>query len=111
MELRTVVERVALLDPAGQRAEQVIEHRTDPLTGAVASLNAALGEKARAFLGTADVALLEGLQESSRVGCPFCGAGERGTRFVPEVSAEPQVRVGRALAVPNLFAKCGSTRW
>ena len=107
MELRTIVERASLVDPAGQRTEQVVEHRTDPLTGGVASLNAAFGEKARTFLGTADLALLEELQERSRAGCPFCSAAERGTRFVPEVSPEPQVRVGRALAVPNLFAKCG----
>lgn len=107
MDLRTVLERATLVDPAGQRTEQLVEHRTDPLTGTVASLNAAFGEKAKAFLGTADLALLDELQERSRAGCPFCSAGERGTRFVPELSSEPQVRVGRALAVPNLFAKCG----
>ena len=106
MELRTVVERATLVDPAGQRTEQVVEHRTCPLTGSVASLNAAFGEKARAFLGSADLALLDELEQRSRAGCPFCAAGERGTRFVPEVSAEAQVRIGRALAVPNLFAKC-----
>ena len=106
MELRTVVERATLVDPAGQRTEQEIEHRTCPLTGSVASLNAAFGEKARAFLGSADLALLDELEQRSRAGCPFCAAGERGTRFVPEVSAEAQLRLGRALAVPNLFAKC-----
>jgi galactose-1-phosphate uridylyltransferase len=107
MELRSVVERAVLVDPAGNRTEQVIEHRTDPLTGTVASLNAAFGEKAKAFLGTADLPLLRDLEERSRAGCPFCSAGERGTRFVPEASAEPQIRVGRSLAVPNLFAKAG----
>jgi galactose-1-phosphate uridylyltransferase len=107
MNLRTVVERTTIVDPAGQRAEQLVEHRTDPLTGTVASLNAAFGEKAKVFIGTTDVALLADLQERSKVGCPFCGAAERGTRFVPELSAEPQVRVGRSLAVPNLFAKAG----
>jgi UDPglucose--hexose-1-phosphate uridylyltransferase len=107
MELRSVVERARLVDPAGQRTEQEVEHRTCPLTGTVASLNAAFGEKAKAFLGAADVALLADVEEKSRAGCPFCSAAERGTRFVPEVSAEAQVRVGRALAVPNLFAKCG----
>jgi galactose-1-phosphate uridylyltransferase len=106
MELRVVVERASLVDPAGQRTEQAIEHRTDPLTGTVASLNAAFGEKARTFLGAGDVGLLEDLQERSRAGCPFCSATERGTRFDPDVSAEAQVRVGRSLAVPNLFAKC-----
>src|SRR5512142_1525151 len=107
MDLRTVVERTTLLDPAGQRTEQLVEHRIDPLTGTVASLNAAFGEKAKAFVGTTDLALLADLEERSKAGCPFCSAGQRGTRFVPEVSADAQVRVGRSLAVPNLFAKAG----
>ena len=107
MQLSSVVEVATLVDPSGRRTEQTIEHRTCPLTGAVASLNAAFGEKAKAFLGAADLPLLDDVQERSRAGCPFCSAGERGTRFAPEVSAEAQIRVGRSLAVPNLFAKCG----
>jgi galactose-1-phosphate uridylyltransferase len=105
LRLEAVSERTALLDPAGHRAEQVIEHRTDPLTGAVASVNLALGEKARAFLGTTDAAGLRELQERSREGCPFCSAAERGTRFLPDLVPEGQLRVGRALAIPNLFSK------
>jgi UDPglucose--hexose-1-phosphate uridylyltransferase len=107
MELASVIERTSLVDPAGSRVEQTIEHRIDPLTETVASLNSVLGEKAKAFLGTADLALLEDLQEKSKANCPFCTAAERGTRFVPEVSPAPQLRVGRSVAVPNLFSKCG----
>lgn len=106
LRLEPVVERTQLLDPAGNRAEQVIEHRRDPLTGAVASINLALGEKARAFLGTTDLELLRDLQERSRAGCPFCGAGQKGTRFLPEFVPEGQLRVGSSLAMPNLFSKC-----
>ena len=106
MDFAAVVERTVLVDPAGNRAEQVIEHRTDPLTGAVASINAALGEKAKGFLGAADVPLLEELQEKTKVGCPFCAAAERGTRYLPEVISEGQLRIGDALAMPNLFSKC-----
>lgn len=106
MDLVSVTERTTLLDPAGHRAEQIIEHRTDPLTGSVASINAALGAKARAFLGAADVALLGELQEKTRAGCPFCAAAEKGTRFLPEFLPEGQLRVGDALAMPNLFSKC-----
>ncbi len=106
MDFAAVTERADLVDPAGNRAEQVIEHRTDPLTGAVASVNAALGEKAKAFLGAADVALLEELQEKSRAGCPFCAAAEKGTRYPPAFVAEGQLRIGDAVAMPNLFSKC-----
>jgi galactose-1-phosphate uridylyltransferase len=106
MELASVTEQVRLIDPAGQVAEQEIEHRTDPLTGNVASINLALGEKARAFLGTADLALLEELQEKSRAGCPFCAAAEKGTRYDPAFAPEGQLRFGSALAMPNLFSKC-----
>jgi UDPglucose--hexose-1-phosphate uridylyltransferase len=105
MDLVSVTERTTLVDPSGNRAEQLIEHRTDPLTGSVASINAALGAKARAFLGAADVALLSELQEKTRAGCPFCAAAEKGTRFVPELAPEGQLRVGDALAMPNLFSK------
>ena len=106
MDLTSVTERTTLLDPAGNRAEQVIEHRTDPLTGGVASINAALGAKAKAFLGAADVALLTDLQERTRAGCPFCAAAEKGTRFLPPFAPEGQLRLGDALAMPNLFSKC-----
>jgi galactose-1-phosphate uridylyltransferase len=105
MELVAIQERTELIDPAGQRAAQVIEHRVDPLTGTVASVNTALGEKARAFVGSPDLGLLEGLQESSRVGCPFCGAAERGTRYLPELVPEGRLRMGRSIAMPNLFSK------
>ncbi|HEU4384275.1 MAG TPA: hypothetical protein VFR85_12360 [Anaeromyxobacteraceae bacterium] len=106
MDFEPQVERTWLLDPAGRRVEQVIEHRVDPLTGAVASVNGALGEKARAFLGSPDLDGLRDLEERSRQGCPFCVASERGTRFPPEFLAQGQLRVGRSVAMPNLFSKC-----
>jgi galactose-1-phosphate uridylyltransferase len=74
--------------------------------GTVASINSALGEKAKAFLGAADPDLLRDLEERTRAGCPFCAAAEKATRFAPAVAPEGQVRVGSALALPNLFSKC-----
>jgi UDPglucose--hexose-1-phosphate uridylyltransferase len=106
MEFASVTERTYLIDPAGHRSEQIIEHRTDPLTGNVASINTALAEKAKTFLGAADLELLNDLQEKSKAGCPFCSAAEKGTRYVPEIVPEGQLRVGSALAMPNLFSKC-----
>lgn len=108
IHFESVTERAEIVDPAGNLVEQVIEHRVDPLTGAVASLNAALGEKAKAFLGAADLALLADLEDRSRATCPFCQASSRGTRFPPGERLEGgQLRVGQALAIPNLFAKAG----
>ena len=107
LELSPVVERTHLIDPAGRPAEQVIEHRVDPLLGTVASINAALGEKARTFLGGPDLALLKDLEETSRATCPFCAAAEKGTRFPPALVPEGQLRIGDALAMPNLFSKAG----
>jgi UDPglucose--hexose-1-phosphate uridylyltransferase len=106
MELVSVTERTTLVDPSGKQAQQVIEHRTDPLLGTVASINGALGEKAKAFLGAADVELLKDLQERTKAGCPFCAAAEKGTRFLPAVAPEGQLRIGAAVAMPNLFSKC-----
>jgi galactose-1-phosphate uridylyltransferase len=106
IDLAAVVETTRLVDPSGAPAEQVIEHRTDPLTGTVASINTALGEKARVFLGAADLALLRDLEERSKASCPFCDASARGTRFLPALVPEGPLRVGGALAMPNLFSKC-----
>lgn len=106
MELHAVVETTRFVDPAGQPAEQRIEHRTDPLTGTVASVNDALGEKAKAFLGATDLAALAELEERSRAACPFCSAAERGTRYPADFAPEGQIRLGESLAMPNLFSKC-----
>jgi galactose-1-phosphate uridylyltransferase len=105
IELTTTIERTRLVDPAGHEVEQVVEHRTDPLTGVVASLNLAFGEKARTFLGTSDPAVLEELASRSRAGCPFCAAATKATRFPAGLVPEGQLRVGRSGAFPNLFAK------
>src|ERR1043165_4396335 len=107
IEFKSVIEKARLIDPSGNAVEQVIEHRIDPLTSGVASINAALGEKAKAFLGGADVQLLGELQEKSRAACPFCSVAEKGARFPADRAGEPQLRRGLAVAVPNLFAKAG----
>ena len=49
--------------------------------------------------------LIRDLEERSRAGCPFCSAAEKGTRFPAAFAPEGQIRVGRSVAVPNLFAK------
>ena len=110
LDFSVVTETAVLLDPAGQRQAQQIEHRTDPLTGTVASFNLALGEKAKVLLGTADLAMLGELEEKSKTGCPFCAAADKGTRYPPEHAPHfpggGQLRRGGTVAMPNLFSKC-----
>jgi UDPglucose--hexose-1-phosphate uridylyltransferase len=106
LEFASIVEKAHLIDPAGNIVEQVIEHRTDPLTSSVASINAALSEKAKSFfLAATDVQLLTEFQEKSRPGCPFCSVVQNGTRFPPGFVNEGQLRIGKSVAVPNLFSK------
>jgi UDPglucose--hexose-1-phosphate uridylyltransferase len=106
IEFASVVERARLLDPAGNAVEQVIEHRTDPLTSGVASINAALSEKAKSFfLGGGDVQLLARYEEETSKGCPFCDVAAKATRFPRDLIEEGQLRIGRSTGVPNLFSK------
>lgn len=51
IEFTSVMESARLVDPTGAVLEQAVEHRLDPLTQSVATINTALGEKAKAFLG------------------------------------------------------------
>ena len=106
IEFASVIEKAHLIDPAGNPVEQTIEHRTDPLTSTVASINAALSEKAKAFfLAATDVELLREYQEKTRAACPFCNVAEKGTRFPKSFVGEGQLQVGRSVAVTNLFSK------
>jgi UDPglucose--hexose-1-phosphate uridylyltransferase len=108
IELRSVVEKARLIDPEGNDVEQEIEHRIDPLTSAVASINAALGEKAKAFfLGGGDADALGDYQEKTRANCPFCSVAGKGTRYPDGFVEGGQLRIGRSVAVPNLFSKAG----
>ena len=108
IEFASVVEKAHLFDPAGNPVEQTIEHRTDPLTSSVASINAALSEKAKAFfLGATDVEMLRGYQEKTQADCPFCNVAQKATSFPRDFVAEGQLRMGRSIGVPNLFSKSG----
>ncbi len=106
IDLKPLYEKTYMLDSLGNRLEQTIEHRRDPLSMNVASINSVLGEKAKAFLGSADIEMITDLQEKTKLTCPFCSAAEKGTRFMPEFAAEGQLKVGNSIAMPNLFSKC-----
>jgi galactose-1-phosphate uridylyltransferase len=107
IQFESVFEEAVMTGPGGEPMVQRIEHRRDPLTLTVASFNGFLGEKARAFLGTADLDALRQLEEKTRPNCPFCAALEKGTRFPADFCPGGLVRRGDSLGVPNLFSKAG----
>ncbi len=107
MEFVSSAEKVYMIGPSGERIEQIIEHRVDPLDSSVCTINSFLGEKARTFLGNADLELLKRLEEESKSECPFCTVMEKGTRFLPEFIEKGYISAGNSVAVPNLFAKAG----
>lgn len=89
----------------GSTMNQQIEHRVDPLTKTVATINSFLGEKAKAFLGSKDFELLKDLEEKTKPNCPFCVADKSGTRFPKDFVKEGFFREGDSICVPNLFSK------
>lgn len=107
IEFKSVKENFKMFAPDGNHFTQEIAHRVDPLTGVVATVNTFLGEKAKAFLGQADTALLEKLENDTKQNCPFCVAEKTGTRFSKEFVETGFIKYGNSIAVPNLFSKAG----
>lgn len=106
IEFKRVLETTYMIDPMGNKISQNIEQRIDPLTANVASINTVLGEKAKAFLGSADIDMMVDLQEKTKPNCPFCTASEKGTRYTKDFAEEGQINRGSSIAMPNLFSKC-----
>jgi len=111
MELASITERTFLIDPGGNRNEQAIEQRIDPLTGTVASVNLALGEKAKAFLGSADVEMLRDFETRSKAGCPFCSAEEKGRASCPTWSRRDNSASAKRSRCRTCSRNAATTRW
>ncbi len=105
IEFYSVKETTDFISFGGTTMNQVIEHRVDPLTKVVATINGFLGEKAKAFLGSKDFELIKDLEEKTKPNCPFCVANKSGTRFPKDFVKEGFFRQGDSLCVPNLFSK------
>ncbi len=105
IEFQSLKETVDFVSFDGSLMKQEIEHRKDPLTGVVATINGFLGEKAKAFLGSKDNELLKDLEEKTKANCPFCVADKSGTRFQRDFVEEGFFRAGDSICVPNLFSK------
>lgn len=86
-------------------AEQTIETRWDPLTGATSTSSSELATKEEMFYGKTDWEHAEELARSSRDGCFFCPEKvlEATPKYLDEVVAGGRLRRGRALVFPNLF--------
>ena len=86
-------------------AEQSIEVRRDPLTGATAISSSELVTKEEMFFGKTDWGHAEGLAWRSREGCFFCPEKvvDVTPRYPENVVEGGRLRRGRALVFPNLF--------
>lgn len=106
IEFKKIIEKTVMIDPSGKLLEQIIEQRIDPLTGNTASINTFLGEKAKAFLGNADIEMMKELELKTKENCPFCNVFEKGTKYVDTFCKEGYFVLGNSVAMPNLFSKC-----
>jgi len=101
------VEKAGFFSPlAGMEfAEQTIEVRRDPLTGATATSSSELATKEEMFFGKTDWGHAEDLARRSREGCFFCPEKVMDTtpRYPEDVVEGGRLRRGRALVFPNLF--------
>lgn len=101
------VEKAGFFSPlAGmQYAEQTVEVRRDPLTGATAVSSSELAAKEEMFFGKTDWEHTQRLAASSREGCFFCPEKVLGStpRYPDEMVPGGRLRHGRALVFPNLF--------
>ena len=101
------IEKAAFFSPlAGmQWAEQTIEVRRDPLSGATAVASSELATKAEMFYGKTDWDHAEKIARDSREGCFFCPEKvlETTPRYADDIVAGGRLRRGRALVFPNLF--------
>jgi galactose-1-phosphate uridylyltransferase len=86
-------------------AEQSIEVRRDPLTGATAIASSELATKEEMFFGKTDWDHAEALARRSREGCFFCPEKVMDTtpRYPENVVEGGRLRRGGALVFPNLF--------
>jgi galactose-1-phosphate uridylyltransferase len=97
-----------VLNPQNNFSEDVhqVEVRRDPLLGDTSVYNPFLKNKAMAFFGDNDPALVQRLAEESARACIFCGERvEQSTaQFPPSIVPEGRIRVGEAVLFANIFS-------
>lgn len=101
------IEKAGFLSPlAGMDyAEQEVEVRRDPLTGATAITSSELPTKERMFFGRTDWGHLEEIARRTREGCVFCPEKvmEATPRYPEHVVEGGRLRRGGVVVFPNLF--------
>lgn len=97
-----------ILNPQDNFTEEIhrIEVRRDPLLGDTSVYNPFLKDKAKAFFGDNDPALIQKLVEESAKTCIFCeGRVEKVTgKFPEDIVVGGRIRVGEALLFANIFS-------
>jgi len=97
-----------ILNPQDNFNEDVhrIEVRKDPLLGDTSVYNPFLKDKAKAFFGDNDPALIQKLVDESAKTCIFCeGKVEKITgKYPADIVPEGRIRVGESLLFANIFS-------
>ena len=97
-----------ILNPENNFTEEIhrVEVRKDPLLGDRSVQNPFLKDKARAFFGNNDPALIGKLAEESAASCIFCGerVGKNTARFSSDLIPDGRIKIGEAVLFANLFA-------
>ncbi len=86
--------------------EHRVEVRKDPLLGDTSVHNPYLKDKARAFFGDNDAALIKKLAEESSKDCIFCGENvlKKTARYPSDILSQGRLRTGDAVLFANLFS-------
>jgi len=102
------VSTFTILNPFNNFAPEThrVEVRKDPLLGDTSVYNPFLKDKARAFFGENDPALVANLVADTAKNCIFCGENvlEKTARYPEEVLAGGRVRAGQAVLFANVFS-------
>jgi galactose-1-phosphate uridylyltransferase len=104
MEFKTVKERFEFFNPMNdmKKDTQIVEYRTDPLTGTTCIYNPATAEKARLFYGPTDRAALRKFAEQTKELCFFCP--EKLAASAAQFIDFGTLQRGEAVLFPNLYA-------
>lgn len=107
IRFEAAVREASILSPLKnfEHVAQMIEHRTDPLTGRRVIVLKGRMDYVKKFIES-DQGFADELAESTLVVCPFCpdSVSSKSPKFPSNISTEGRIQVGEAVCFPSLFA-------